>query len=147
MVVKHLKQFSNIQQTYNNLVFRKYQKSKNHVFGKSLFFSFEENHKNRFVSLFGISIFLDFWFFHIFHCLGSHARGHLGLEHPEHDVRTPGTCCSSTLNILFKHPEHLVRTPNPALRRGVLRHVAGCSNNMFQVFDQHVPCVRVTCYI
>ena len=60
------------------------------------------------------------------------------LEQLEHKHRTSGTCS-------FKHPEHVARIPElscvtiGALPRKELSYCFGCSNNMFQVFGQHIP--------
>ena len=55
-------------------VFQKIQNFKNGKSGGLELFNCEENRKNR-CGIFGIFIFWDFGIIHIFHCLGSHARG------------------------------------------------------------------------
>ena len=95
MVVKPLKQQWNIHKAYKH-IFRKYQNQISNMcvkYQKTLF-QFREN-KKRFTNLW-IFIICDFRIIHIFHCLGSHARGHFTI------------LC--VFNYLYEHPsEHLSR--------------------------------------
>ena len=78
MVVKSLKQHSNIPNTYEKQVFESIKNRSFHFYVKikSSFSNFEEHRTNRCLTIFGIIRFWDLGIFHIFHCLGSHARGH-----------------------------------------------------------------------
>ena len=79
MVVKPLKQSSNIQKTYTKQVFEHSQTECSYMFviyRKSNFPILRKSRKS-IVGIFGCFIFLEFGIIYIFHCLGSRARGHI----------------------------------------------------------------------